>query len=1370
MSSPLEELRIPLQEIISATHKFSVKRIIDSGGFGYVYKGKLSRHGKLIDVDIKRLDRKFGQGDTEFWTEIAMLSNLKHINIVSIVGFCDEADEKIIITKLEVNGSLGNNLRNPNLTWLQRLRICIGVARALTYIHCDTSHGYDVIHRDIKSGKVMLDENWDAKVSGFGLSVKVPATRRHHRVFDKAVGTLGYADPVYVETQTATQKSDVYSFGVVLFEVLSGRRAYAKDGAGRYLASVAMSHYEEGKLDEIIDPHIRNQMHPLSFKIFSDTAYHCLKKDREQRPDMDKVAEALENAWELQWKHENPAQLTPPAFGTSPNHLQIQEQDQVANGKVTRHAAELKDLRIPLTDIIKATKNFDKQYRIGKGGQGKVYEAKLDVLIETKNKGEVSKKQNRAVAIKWIKANGEEGFDAEIKLLTRCKHDNIVTLHGFCDESDKLILVYEHVSNGSLDDHLRDNHKLTNLTWRRRLNICIGIARGLKYLHTTKTEDKQSIVHRDIKSGNILLTKNWGAKIADFGLSKFHHVDEQEKTHISNNVAGTPYYVCPAYLKNGKFKRAIDIYSFGVVFFEILSGKLAYDKIYIREHKDGIAHIARQRFNDQTLHEMVDPIIMKEVDQDCLKTFLAVAHKCVSKTQKERPSAEQTLEELEKALLLQANKDRVALQMSFKEIQLATQDFAHENIIGKGRFGKVYKGEVTHANKHHVIAAKRLNRKLGQGDAEFLKELEILLEYKNDNVIGLVGYCDEFGEKIIVYEYAAHKSLDLHLSSAYLTWTKRLQICIDVAIGLDFLHGGLVTQDVVIHRDIKSANILLTAGAKAKITDFGLSLISPISQEMDYVIDSGMGTRGYADPFYLQTSILTKESDMYSFGVVLFEILCGRLVYENHKDAYLIKLVKKHMYEGNLWDIVFVDIKEQIVPDSLTTYSRIAFQCLSPDREDRPTTGEVVLQLKQALELQLDHEIWEPKLPRDYKEIIRMSKSHDLAISKKDLYDILCKGILLRDEEVWFWLGSNDKKNGMISARKFAYSNHSPHMWQSLSESRFLEVAEMLDISNLMINIKTTTKYLSPSVAYGVYLVFKFCNLKEVSSKAVYVNMKYRMGSETFHAYFATSRDKDWMMIELDRFLNQTEEVVFEVLLENLSPYVVDDIYVEGIEFRAIDNEEHKEIEMSNGVQQVLNPNLKNVDQVLPLSEMNGKKHLMLSAREALYNISDLTLYKHYYKTWDFTWLKKAFYSALWSAESGFPEVVELLPQQVFLIKCAIKPQMLSPDTTYGCYLVFKLSEECQGFHCPVEVRDLLNRGNKEAEIVYFKTPSPWNIHDNISQVPKQREDGCMELNVWKTNSDNAPTNDLLQVNLKLRSYKGTMSGLIVYGLEFRPM
>ncbi|KAK1406536.1 hypothetical protein QVD17_41939 [Tagetes erecta] len=217
------------------------------------------------------------------------------------------------------------------------------------------------------------------------------------------------------------------------------------------------------------------------------------------------------------------------------------------------------------------------------------------------------------------------------------------------------------------------------------------------------------------------------------------------------------------------------------------------------------------------------------------------------------------------------------------------------------------------------------------------------------------GYCVEKDEKIIVYEYASKGSIDRYLNNASLTWMRRLSICIDVASALNFLHEGVVEEAKVIHRDIKTANILVYNDWKAKLTDFGLSLISPINQEMDYVIDHACGTPGYLDPLYRNSGFLTLGSDIYSFGVVLFEILCGISTIEVYKKEghYMPEFIKKKFEEGKLDELVFKQITEQIVPESLTTFQMIAYQCLHLESENRPTTKEVLMKLKKALDFQL---------------------------------------------------------------------------------------------------------------------------------------------------------------------------------------------------------------------------------------------------------------------------------------------------------------------------------------------------------------------------------------------------------------------------------
>ncbi|GKE27284.1 kinase-like domain, phloem protein 2-like protein, partial [Tanacetum coccineum] len=365
---------------------------------------------------------------------------------------------------------------------------------------------------------------------------------------------------------------------------------------------------------------------------------------------------------------------------------------------------------------------------------------------------------------------------------------------------------------------------------------------------------------------------------------------------------------------------------------------------------------------------------------------------------------------------------------------------------------------------------------------------------------------------------------------------------------------------MVIHRDINSINILLLNDWKAKISDFGLSIVCPTNQDVDYVIDNVTGTIGYCDPLHSKTGFLTKESDIFSLGAVLFDILCGKLSSEKLDDEYLYLpfLAKYHYHVGKLDKLVFEGIKEQIVPESYITFTRIALQCLHHMREGRPTANEVVIQLKKALEFQEDYYIWEPKLPKDYKEIIQKSKCPEIysTIKKEDLYNIFSKGILLQQDKVLLSFNGDRERNEMVSATMFSYIGSCPHESKSLPESRFGIAVEILDISNLNIEIKTRAKFLSPNVVYGVYLVFKFCDSRNFSSKPVYINLKYKKGTESLNAYFATWRDKEWMMIELYRFLNQNEDVVIEFILESFSSYYCGDsvIYVEGIEFQAIEN------------------------------------------------------------------------------------------------------------------------------------------------------------------------------------------------------------------------
>ncbi|KAM7461220.1 hypothetical protein LguiA_029341 [Lonicera macranthoides] len=218
-------------EIQSTTHNFNDAFVIGKGGFRKVYKGFID-NGATV-VAIKRLDPMSNQRGTEFRLEIKMLSKFRHCNLVTLIGYCDDGQEMTLVYEYMVNGTLachlhpkdGRNNHSSILSWVQHLKICIGAARGIEYLHTGTGVLRRVIHRDVKSSNILLDENWAAKVSDFGLCKIGPTNQSCTHVSTCIKGTPGYCDLEYFLTHRLTKKSDVYSFGVVLFEVLSEKPA-----------------------------------------------------------------------------------------------------------------------------------------------------------------------------------------------------------------------------------------------------------------------------------------------------------------------------------------------------------------------------------------------------------------------------------------------------------------------------------------------------------------------------------------------------------------------------------------------------------------------------------------------------------------------------------------------------------------------------------------------------------------------------------------------------------------------------------------------------------------------------------------------------------------------------------------------------------------------------------------------------------------------------------------------------------------------------------------------------------------------------------------------------------------------------------------
>ncbi|KAK6931204.1 Serine-threonine/tyrosine-protein kinase, catalytic domain [Dillenia turbinata] len=290
-------------ELKNATRNFRPDSLLGEGGFGYVFKGWIdeqtlsaAKPGSGMVIAVKKLKPEGFQGHKEWLTEVNYLGQLYHPNLVKLIGYCLEGENRLLVYEFMPKGSLENHLfrRGPQpLSWAIRIKVATGAARGLSFLHESESQ---VIYRDFKASNILLDVEFNAKLSDFGLAKDGPTGDRTH-VSTQVMGTHGYAAPEYVATGRLTAKSDVYSFGVALLELLTGRRAVDKSKVGmeQNLVDWAKPYLgDKRKVFRIMDSRLEGQYPHKGAYMAATLALQCLSVEAKARPRMSEVLATLE--------------------------------------------------------------------------------------------------------------------------------------------------------------------------------------------------------------------------------------------------------------------------------------------------------------------------------------------------------------------------------------------------------------------------------------------------------------------------------------------------------------------------------------------------------------------------------------------------------------------------------------------------------------------------------------------------------------------------------------------------------------------------------------------------------------------------------------------------------------------------------------------------------------------------------------------------------------------------------------------------------------------------------------------------------------------------------------------------------------------
>ncbi|XP_024194173.1 receptor like protein kinase S.2 [Rosa chinensis] len=682
-------------ELYIGSNGFSEDQVLGSGGFGKVYRAVLPSDGTVVAV--KSLVERGERFEKTFVAELVAVAHLRHRNLVRLRGWCVHEKELFLVYDYMPNLSLDRilfrkpeNIGSPTsvpLNWERRRNIIGGLAAALYYLHEQLET--QIIHRDVKTSNVMLDSHFNARLGDFGLArwleheieyeIKTPSMQNHQfRVAEttKIGGTIGYLPPEsFQKRSVATAKSDVFSFGIVVLEVVSGRRAVDLTCPDDQIILLDWIRKlsDEGKLLKARDKRIPDGSYQLlDMEYQLHLALLCTLQNPQSRPNMKWVVEALSGnihgklpslpsfqchplyislssasntstntRYTIATSTETLASSILSTYVTATGETIYATADNGSSDVSTCESFRHKKPTFPLVEtpreisymeIVSATNNFADSQRVAELDFGTAYQGFLN------NRHHVLVKRLGMKTCPALRAR----FSNELKNLGRLRHRNLVQLRGWCTEQGEMLVVYDYLADRLLSHLLfREDYRFGHsiLQWRHRYNIIKSLASAILYLHE---EWDEQVIHRNITSSAVILDPDMNPRLSSFALAEFltrndhgHHA----VTDTSKSARGIFGYMSPECMESGEATTVTDIYSFGVVILEVITGQMAVD--FRRPEVLLVKRVREFGARKKTLEDMADFRLNGVYNQKELLRLFKLGIACTRSNPQLRPSMRQ---------------------------------------------------------------------------------------------------------------------------------------------------------------------------------------------------------------------------------------------------------------------------------------------------------------------------------------------------------------------------------------------------------------------------------------------------------------------------------------------------------------------------------------------------------------------------------------------------------------------------------------------------------------------------------------------------------------------------------------------------------